>query len=154
MAEILSEVIPLPKGWEGSICILYLSGECSREAEWMVDNLPYCTVHKDEIVQRQRERVAKLEQRPANANPADLELLELIQKELEGFLGFTDEDEDQLKFDAAREAAREVIKELKLSLDDPEAWNVASWYLWQMGLIPIRLRARILFSVYRRKGSQ
>lgn len=106
---------------------------CWRETQWTVEADHYCTVHKEEIVQRWEEMIAKWVARPAEAQDSDLELLELIRDELDP-RGHGHAYDVYPIVNVAR-----VVKDLSLP-DTPAGRNLAAWYLWEMGVFSIHYR--------------
>ena len=54
---------------------------CKRNARWTIEAVPYCTFHKDQIVQKWGGMIQDLVSRPEQASDGDLELLELVREE-------------------------------------------------------------------------
>jgi len=122
--EMVREIGHLPQcTWEKS------RKTCRRQTEWAVEGDHYCTVHKDEIVQRWEAMIADFVRRPAESQNSDLELLEIVRDELEGHDLYPSV------------AVERVVKDLSLSADPP-GWDLAAWYLWEMGIFSIHNRAR------------
>jgi len=102
---------------------------CGRQSEWTVQSNYHCTAHKDEIVQLWEGRIADWVARPAKARDEDLDLLEIVREELES---------RRIEVYPGVAVAR-VVKDLSLP-DTPEGRNLASWYLYQMGIFTIHQR--------------
>ncbi|GMR19052.1 MAG: hypothetical protein BMS9Abin34_177 [Patescibacteria group bacterium] len=102
---------------------------CKRKARWSIESTPYCTPHKEEIVQRWEGIIQNLTERPEQARDEDLELLELVRDE------FPKHNDIY-----PHVAVDRVTKDLNLS-ETPEGRSLASWYLWNMGIFSIHHRS-------------
>ena len=107
-------------------CVFASSG-CKNKARWIVSGGYMCTGHRDETIATYQKMLDDITARPEGADDEDMDLLELLWDEIQH------EKRPNV-------LVEKVVKELGLE-DGAAGRNLASWYLWYMGILNIHQRA-------------